>query len=123
MLLLAAMSLFTDTKALMKSIRRASEASRAGMKTSPNPIIEKSDTDYCASEAVSVCIRSLGKINFIGFSILVATVTMTSEAKTKKQSYKIIAANSKATKGNLPIWTLETSLIIKVYPMASLHIQ
>ena len=70
----------------MKSIRRASEASNAGMKISPNPIIEKSDTDDYTSEVVSICIKSRGKINFIGFSILVATVTMTSEANTKAQS-------------------------------------
>lgn len=55
------------------------------MNTSPKPIIEKV-CPAATSGVVKVATRSLGKINFIGLSIYVATVTMTSEANTKTQS-------------------------------------
>ena len=81
--LFVAISRLTDVKALIKSIRKANDAKSAGIKISPKPIIENV---CCATGSVMTLAKSLGKMNFIGFSILVATVTITSEPNTKKQS-------------------------------------
>jgi len=85
--LFADISALTLVNARMKSILKASEAKRAGINMSPNPIIEKSCLEEVEPSLLMIALsKSLGKINFMGFSIDVATLTMTSEAKTKTQS-------------------------------------
>ena len=87
----------------MKSILRQSEASNAGINMSPTPMIETFPAVFKSEPVKSKLKRLAGKMNFIGFSTLVATVTMTSDAKTKTQSYSIITAYRPRTKCVLPI--------------------